>query len=92
MSSLIWDGVAEVLKLVKEHSERYKPPRHAMTKVERFSGWATLIGGAIVVAGEVVRQVGDAKMSSLYLAYMSLSILGLVIFATGVVVSLVEFV
>ncbi|WP_129642651.1 hypothetical protein [Peristeroidobacter agariperforans] len=50
-----------------------------------------MIGGCLFVAGEVLRQVGGATTSWFYLAYLSLSILGLVVFLAGLVVILIEF-
>lgn len=92
VSSSFWVGVEEVLNLVKEHSEKYKTPKEARTTRERLSGWAPLVGGVIFVAGEVLRQLGDVKIPFSYLAYLSLSILGLAIFIAGAMVGLVEIV
>lgn len=79
-SSSLWDGVAEVLSLVRDHSEKYKLRRQLATKRERVSGWAALIGGIIFVAGEVVRQADGPKMPSPHLVYLPLLIVGLVVF------------
>lgn len=83
-NSSFWTGVEEVLNLVKEHSEKYRRPKQVTTTLQRLSGWASLTGGVLFVGGEVLRQVG------LHGAYLSLSILGLVIFVAGTAAGLVE--
>jgi hypothetical protein len=87
-----WMGIAEVLSIIKEHSANHRPPRSEPTRLERLSGWAALLGGVIVVVGEAIRQVGDPKVPSVFYAYVSISIFGLIVFATGVIVGLVEFI
>ncbi|HEY5755804.1 MAG TPA: hypothetical protein VIU34_08270 [Steroidobacter sp.] len=91
-SSSLWIGVAEALRIIKEHSANHKPPKHTPTKLERLSGWAILLGGVIVVVGEAIRQMGDPKVPSVLHAYASISILGLIFFAVGAVVSVIEVV
>jgi hypothetical protein len=49
-SGSLWVGVAEVLGVIKEHSEKYKPPKTAPTKLESLSGWAA---GVVCNAREV---------------------------------------
>jgi len=85
-----WAHVEEVLYIVKQHSERYKRTKQATTMLGRLSGWASLAGGVIFVGGEVLRQVGDPKTPLLLMAYVSLSILGLVIFMAGGMMGVVE--
>lgn len=85
-----WSRIEEVLRLLKEHSERHERPRQAATRPERLSGWASLGGGVIFVGGEVLRQVGDPVTQPLQMTYVAWSILGLVIFMAGAVTGMIE--
>lgn len=89
-SDPFWVHVEDVLHLVKQHSERHKRPKQAVTRLGRLSGWASVVGGVIFVSGEIVRQVGDPKTPHLLIVYLSLSILGLAIFMAGVIADIVE--
>lgn len=90
VSGSFWLGVEEVLNLLKEHSEKHKRPKQAVTKLQRWSGWASLAGGVLFVTAEVTRQAGDPYMLLSLVTYLSLSILGLIMFSAGVIVSVVD--
>jgi hypothetical protein len=89
VSSSFWVDVEKVLSLVMEHSRRYKRSKQAANKLERWSGWATSIGGVVFFTGEMIRQLGDLKLPAAYFAYLSLAILGLAVFSAGAVVGVV---
>lgn len=89
VSRSLWAGVEEVLDLVKEHSEKYQAPKQVTTTLGRLSGWLTSAGGILFVAGVMLQQVGDEGTPPF--VYLTLVILGFILFLVGGVMGVVEF-